>query len=269
MNEKSKATLKKFKKELRVENYSSNTINTYCCCIETFLLSFCDDIYHIPQTQAVEFLKNKSYSSISQQNQYISAIKLLYKHIVGSKLNKISVKRPRKEKRLPKAIDESFLKEKINTIDNLKHKAILHLTYSTGMRRSEIVNLKIDHIDGKRKTVTVVQGKGNKDRIIPISNKTLKSLREYFIKHKPKECLFNGQGSLQYSAESCNKLVKKYIGSKHSMHQLRHSFATHLVNRGVDLAVIGELLGHENESTTKVYAKISVGNLSKVIDLLD
>lgn len=118
------------------------------------------------------------------------------------------------------------------------------LGYSVGLRVSEVINLKIGDIDSKRMIINIKNSKGRKDRIVPLSPNILTLLRDYYQEFKPKEYLFNGQNSLQYSSESCNQLVKKYISSKYHFHLLRHSCFTHLIESGVDCRIIQKIAGH-------------------------
>lgn len=171
---------------------------------------------------------------------------------------------PRSEKRLPKIIDKDFLVLKINSIENLKHKSIIMLAYSTGMRVSEVCNLLISDIDSKRMLITIRQSKGNKDRIVPLSQNVLSLLRIYFKEYKPKVNLFNGQNSLKYSHKSCNEIVKKYIGSDYHFHLIRHSNATALLESGIDLRIIQKLLGHSSSKVTEIYTHVSTNIISKI-----
>ncbi len=138
------------------------------------------------------------------------------------------------------------------------------LAYSTGMRVSEIRNLLISDIDSKRMIIIIRQSKGDKDRLVPLSENVLKVLRQYFTEYKPKEYLFNGQFDLQYSHKSCNEIVKKYIGKDYHFHTLRHSNATALLESGTDLRVIQKLLGHSSSKTTEIYTHVSTNVISKV-----
>ena len=142
---------------------------------------------------------------------------------------------------------------------------MLSLTYSVGLRVSEIINLKIEDIDSDRMVIHIKNAKGGKDRIVPLSQTILSLLRDYYKLHKPKEYLFNGQTSGTYSATSCNKLVKKYLGNKYHMHQLRHSCFTHLLESGVDLRVIQSIAGHNSTKTTEIYTHVSKKLLNKVV----
>jgi integrase/recombinase XerD len=264
MNNKAESTLRKYENVLRVKNYADNTVNIYCHYLSVFLKSFDCDAYHISKSKAIDWMQSFNYTSVSQQNQLINAIKLFYKFIIKTELKDVLVSRPRKEKRLPQVIDKEFLLDGISKITNLKHKSIISLAYSVGLRVSEVCNLKIEDIDSKRMIINVRQAKGNKDRVLPLSQKVLELLREYYKQHRPKGYLFNGQNSLKYSPSSCNKIVKKYFGDKYHFHQLRHSSFTSLLEAGTDLRIIQKIAGHMSSKTTEVYTHVSTQLLSKI-----
>jgi integrase/recombinase XerD len=181
--------------------------------------------------------------------------------VLGKKYDKVSFRRPRTEKKLPKVIDSSFIVSQLEKIENLKHKAILSLTYSVGLRVSEVVNLRIGDIDSKRMIITVKSGKGRKDRVVPLSPKVLKLLRDYFVKFNPREFLFNGQKSLKYSVRSCQKLYKDLIEKSSSIHKLRHSCFTNLLENGTDIRIIQKIAGHSSIKTTEIYTHVSLNFL--------
>ena len=264
MNTKSKSTLEKFEKILRVENYSENTIRCYINFSKKFLSSFSEDIYHISTKRASSYLMDLKYSSVSQQNQYINSIKLLYKKVVGLKINDSKFKRPRKEKKLPRVISAEHIESVLPTINNIKHRSILTIAYSVGLRVSEVINLKIEDIDSKRMVINIIQAKGRKDRVVPLTENVLQLLRQYFIEYRPKEYLFNGQNSLKYSSTSCNKLVKKYLGSDYHFHLLRHSCFTNLTEKGIDIRIIQKLAGHNSCKTTEIYTHVSKRTLNSL-----
>ena len=185
----------------------------------------------------------------------------MYEKVLNKKYNKIDFTRPKKEKKLPQIIDKDYLLSKINAINNLKHKAIISLGYSVGLRVSEVINLKISDIDSKRMIIIIKQAKGRKDRIVPLLNHILFLLREYYIQYKPKEYLFNGQSKLQYSASSCNKIVKCYLGKIYHFHQLRHSSFTSMYEAGTDIYTIQKIAGHNSQKTTQIYTQISTKTL--------
>lgn len=245
-------------------NYSNNTINIYLYYIKEYLETIDENIQRINSNDFQNYLDNYNFTSVSQQNQVINAIRFLYKHGLNKKYDKVSFKRPKKEKKLPKVIDNEFILNKLSDIKNIKHKALLSLTYSVGLRVSEVINLKIQDIDSDRMVIHIKNAKGRKDRIVPLSETILSLLRDYYRSYKPKEYLFNGQSSNTYSATSCNKLVKKYLGTKYHMHQLRHSCFTHLLESGVNLRTIQSIAGHSSSKTTEIYTHVSRTELNKV-----
>ena len=264
MNKKAKSTLTKMENFMRVGNYSERTISTYISYAKKFLFSFNKDAYHISQKEIEDYLMNFQYSSVSQQNQIINCIKLLSTKILKKKLRDLDIIRPRKEKKLPKIINQSQLICTIKKIENLKHKAIISLGFSCGLRVSEVINLKIQDIDSKRMLISINNAKGKKDRIVPLTNALLSILRDYFKQYRPKDYLFNGQRSLKYSANSCNKIVKKYFGNQYHFHQLRHSSFTAMLENGTDISIIQKIAGHNSSKTTQIYTHISTSTLSKV-----
>jgi site-specific recombinase XerD len=252
------------KQKLNYLNYSKRTIDNYLGYISKFLIDVNTEPSRLNSKDFQNYLDNYNFTSISQQNQIINSIRFLYKEVLNKKYDKVSFKRPRKEKHLPKIIDSKILIDKISKIQNLKHKTILSLAYSTGMRVSEIVNLKICNIDSKRMLIHIENGKGKKDRFVPLSENILNLLRLYFKQYKPKEYLFNGQTSLQYSVKSCQEIFKKYISKEESFHNLRHSCFTCLLETGVDIRIIQKIAGHSNVKTTEVYTHVSNSLLSKI-----
>lgn len=246
-------------------NYSNKTKDNYLSHIKKFLETIGDkQVCHLSSKDFQKYLDSYNFSSISQQNQVINSIRFLYKFGLNRKYNKVSFKRPKNEKKLPRVIDSDFIKNRLSKIENLKHKAILTLTYSVGLRVSEIVNIKILDIDSKRMLISLNQAKGKKDRIVPLSENVLKLLREYFIEFKPKDFLFNGQNGGQYSIKSCENIYKKYIDKNTSIHTLRHSCFTNLLENGTDLRIIQKIAGHSSVKTTQIYTHVSANILNKV-----
>lgn len=239
-------------------NYSKHTQGNYIYHIKDFLKSIGNrQVAHLNSKDFQNYLDNYNFTSVSQQNQVINSIRFLYKYGLKRKYDKVSFKRPKSERKLPRIIEKEFLLHSISKIENKKHKAIISLAYSTGMRVSEVCNLKISDIDSKRMVITIRQSKGRKDRVVALSEKILKILRDYFLEYKPKEYLFNGQFDLQYSHNSCNQIVKKYLGKEYHFHLLRHSNATALLEAGTDLRIIQKHLGHSNSKTTEIYTHVS------------
>lgn len=264
MNKKGGATLSICEQKLNYLNYSKNTSNIYLGYIEKFLMSQDKSPEHLNSKDFQNYLDNFHFTSVSQQNQVINAIKFLYENGLNRKYEKVSFKRPKSEKKLPRVIDKDFLLSKITLVKNLKHKSILSLAFSTGLRVSEVINLKLTDIDSNRMLIHVKNAKGRKDRLVPLSPTILKLLRNYFREFKPREYLFNGQNSIQYSSASCNLIVKKYVGKEYHFHLLRHSCFTSLLESGTDLRVIQKVAGHSSSKTTEIYTHVSNNILSKI-----
>lgn len=250
--------------KLKYLNYSDRTIKSYLFYINQFLNTVKVSPTRLTSQDFQSYLGGYNFKSVSQQNQVINSIRFLYKFGLDKKYDKVSFKRPKTEKKLPKVIDGEFIKNQLSKIENIKHKSLLTLTYSVGLRVSEVVNLKIEDIDSKRMLIHIKNAKGRKDRIVPLSQNVLELLRDYFKQYRPKEYLFNGQTSLKYSPNSCNKIVKKYLGENYHIHQLRHSCFTNLLESGVDLRIIQKIAGHNNVKTTEIYTHVSNQLLSKV-----
>ena len=239
-------------------NYSPRTATNYLSHIKLFIASLGDkQIIHCNSIDFQSYLDNYKFTSVSQQNQIINSIRFLYKEVLNKKYDKVSFKRPRAEKKLPRVIDGDFIKDKLSKIENLKHRAILTLTYSVGLRVSEIVNLKIEDIDSTRMLIYIKNAKGKKDRIVPLSQTVLELLRDYFKQYKPHIYLFNGQKSINYSIKSCQLIYKKYIDQNSSIHTLRHSSFTNLLENGTDLRIIQKIAGHSSSKTTEIYTHVS------------
>lgn len=264
MNEKGKSTLKICEQKLNYFNYSKNTIKCYLHYIDEFLKLQTKSAKHLNANDFQSYLDNYNFTSVSQQNQIINSIRFLYKFGLDKKYNKVSFKRPKKEKKLPRVIDGELIKNRLSKINNLKHKAILTLTYSVGLRVSELVNIKIEDIDSNRMLIYIKNAKGRKDRVVPLSEFVLELLRDYWKEYKPKTYLFNGQNSHQYSMGSCQKIYKKYIDQNSSIHTLRHSSFTNLLEGGADLRVIQKIAGHSSSKTTEIYTHVSNQMLNKV-----
>lgn len=264
--------------QLERRRYSPNTIQTYVSLFEKFLAHFSDvppeklTDAHVAQFQT--YLVKRKKVSTSSQNQYINAIKFYFEKVLGRDKAYYHIERPIKEFKLPKVLTEKEVIAIINAVHNLKHKAMLLLVYSAGLRAGELINLKINDVDSENMRVFVLGGKGKKDRVTILSQKALNILRQYFKKYRPKEYLFEGQGGGQYTTSSLRKVFQTAIrdtGIKKSLslHSLRHSFATHLLESGVDLRYIQELLGHNSSQTTEIYTHITHKGWEKIQSPLD
>lgn len=255
-----------YRKDLKFKNYSENTIKNYCFQVEQFLKS-AEEKFTEPSKVNGSFIKEwiSKFKTRNSMCHSLSALKLFYIHTIKQPLKFKYIEYPRSEKKLPKVIDKNYLLLAIQNIENLKHKAIISLGFSTGMRVSEVCNLKMSDIDSQRMMILVKNAKGKKDRYVPMSENLLKTLREYYVKYKPKDYLFNGQTTLQYSHKSCNEIVKKYIGEQAHFHLLRHSCFTSLLESGTDIRVIQKIAGHTSTKTTEIYTHVSSNMLNKVV----
>jgi site-specific recombinase XerD len=219
------------------------------------------------------FRKSKSWSATAQ-NQLINSIKFFYEQLLRRPREVYELPRAKKEFKLPSIFAEEEIRRILFAVENIKHRAILCLAYAAGLRVSELVNMKLKDVDSRRMVITVRQSKGRKDRQVMLSEKLLYLLREYFKKYRPKEWLFEGNKGEQYSTRSIQEVLqhakqKAGIKKKGSIHALRHSFATHLLEGGTDLISIKELLGHNSLKTTSVYTHVSKKHLSKIQSPLD
>ena len=256
----------RFEHYLQSKRYSSNTIKVYAETLRVFLRYFASKaIEEISNDDLIAFnndyiLKNNFSSSF--QNQLVNAVKLYYSAIQHKKIDVELVHRPRREKTLPNVLSKEEVKSILDAPYNLKHRAMLSMIYSCGLRRSELLNLTKLDIDSKRMVVIIRMAKGKKDRIVPLSPKILILLRDYYKSYKPKHFLFEGQDGGRYSEKSLENvfkqsLLKARIEKPATMHWLRHSYATHLLESGTDLRYIQELLGHSSSKTTEIYTHLN------------
>lgn len=244
--------------------YSDNTIKSYLHYVSEFEDSIKKHHSRITSKDIQMYINSYKFTSCSQQNQIISALKFMWEKGLGKKYFKIDFRRPRKETKLPRVINHEELISKIKNISNLKHKAIITLAYSTGMRVSEVINLKLTDIDSKNMIIHIKNAKGQKDRIVTLSVNTLNILRLYYKAYKPNVHLFNGQSSVKYSRTSCGNIVKKYLGEDKHFHLIRHSAMTKMLDNGTDLRVIQGIAGHSSPNTTARYLHLSNNILQSV-----
>lgn len=254
-----------YRKDLKLKNYSDNTIKNYVVQVDIFLRHQ-EKYFTEPSKINESSIKNwlLQFNTRNSMCHSISALKLFYKLTIKQPLKFRHIEYPKSEKKLPQIIESEFLKDRIFKIENLKHRAIIMLGYSCGLRVSEVINLKIEDIDSKRMIINIRNAKGRKDRIVVLSQTMLETLRNYFKKYRPTLFMFNSHFDLQYSAKSCNEIVKKYLGKSYHFHLLRHSHSTTLLESGVELTIIQKLLGHSNIKTTQIYGHVSTRLLSKV-----
>ena len=268
------AAIEKFKQWLLSKRYSPSTIKTYSEALKSFLIFYREKpIAEISNEDVIVYNNDyilKNNLSASYQNQIVNAIKLFFQTIRNTKMMVDKIHRPKRSKLLPNVLSKEEIKLILNAHSNIKHKTMLSLIYSCGLRRSELLNLKPADIDSKRGIVIIRQSKGKKDRIAPLSPKILDMLREYYIGFKPKTWLFEGQNeNTKYDERSLSNvlkqaLTKSRINKPVSLHWLRHSYATHLLESGTDLRYIQELLGHSSSKTTEIYTHVSTKSIQQI-----
>lgn len=268
-----------FQKWLKFKRYSPSTIKTYSDALFVFLNFFKQkNITSLNNNDVVFFVNEyilKQKLSFSYQNQIINAIKLYFREIRKSKIEVDVLQRPRREYKLPNVLSKEEIKAILQTPTNFKHRTMLSLIYACGLRRSELLNLKIGDVDSKRHMLIIRNSKGYKDRQVPISDKTIEMLREYYKAYKPKIWLFEGQQiGKPYSEQSLQSVLKQAVKKTKiikpvTLHWLRHSYATHLLESGVDIRYIQTLLGHKSTRTTEIYTHVSEKSLQKISSPFD
>ena len=264
---------------LNSKRYSASTIGTYADALKTFLRYHAHKpIAEITNDDLILFNNHyilANHFSASYQNQVVNAVKLFFRTIENKQLQPELIHRPKRPKLLPNVLSKEEVKLILNAHSNIKHKAMLSLMYSCGLRCGELLRLKSTDIDSKRNVVIIRQSKGRKDRIAPLSEKIIKMLREYYELYKPVMYLFEGQIKAKAYDERSLQLVLKQgvekvkINKPITLHWLRHSYATHLLENGTDLRYIQEILGHSSSKTTEIYTHVSTKNIQKIISPFD
>jgi len=263
--------------KLELKRYANNTVKTYVSCFEAFINHYIHiEPEHINENDIRAYLQKliQEGSSNSYVNQAINAIKFYYEVVMEMPNRFYGMERPRREEKLPKVLSKEEVLSIIEHTNNIKHRCVVSLLYSAGLRRNELLNLIPEDIDGKRMMIKVRGGKGNKDRFTILSETLLKELREYYKLWKPRTYLFEGPMAARYSAESVAKIVSRAaaranIKKRVSPHMLRHSFATHLLEAGTDLRYIQVLLGHKSTKTTEIYTHVATNIFFKIKNPLD
>lgn len=270
---------KGYNEKLIQKRYSDSTIKTYTGYFKDFIYYFQDhELSDITTAEINEYILEIIQTrkiSRSQQNQHISAIKFYYEKVLNFDKIILNIDRPLKEKRLPQVLSKIEIQQIIKNCNNIKHKCILSLIYSAGLRRSELINMQLLDIESDNGLVRIRSAKGKKDRVSLLSKSLLEFLSIYYKQYRPQYWLFEGQSAnTQYSASSIasilkNASLKAGIKRKVTPHILRHSFATHLLEQGTDIRYIQELLGHESSKTTEIYTHVSNREFRKIKNPLD
>jgi site-specific recombinase XerD len=263
--------------KLELKKYATNTVKNYVNCFETFINHYRNqDLLTLNEQDIKAYLQKliQEERSNSYINQAINAIKFYYEIVLDMPNRFYAIERPRKEKKLPKVLSKEEVFAMIDCAHNIKHKCIISLLYSAGLRRNELLHLKIEDIDSKRMLIHIREAKGNSERYTLLSKKLLSDLRVYYRQWKPSHYLFEGPTRNKYSPTSVIKIVKRAahesgIRKKVSPHMLRHSFATHLLENGTDLRYIQSLLGHKSSKTTEIYTHVAINTFSTIKNPLD
>jgi integrase/recombinase XerD len=267
-----------FEEKLKTMRYSESTVRNYCSALKEFI--------HFNKGKEIDQLKPEDIEkfllyitedrnvSTSYHNISICAIKFYYEKVLQRSQVTYHINRPRREKILPEVLGEDDIRRILSVVDNLKHKCILMTIYSGGLRLSEVVGLRISDIDSGRMMIFIKGAKGNKDRYTILSKELLKWLREYYKKEKPDKWLFEGVTGGQYSMRSVQNIMKEAVKKagikKHAtVHTLRHSFATHMLENGTDLRYIQNLLGHNSSKTTEIYTHITTKGIEQLTSPFD
>ncbi len=263
--------------KLELKKYAMSTAKTYVGMFEGFI-----NYYKNVELNALGEKEIRAYLSYhvslgrsdSMLNQIINSIKFYYEIVLGMPNRFYEIERPKKKERLPEVLAKEEVKAMIDCASNIKHKCIIGLLYSAGLRRGELINLKITDIDSKRMVIRIANAKGGKDRYTLLSKSLLQNLRSYYIKWSPKTYLIEGQYGGKYSGKSIVNIVKRaarHANIKKNVvpHMLRHSFATHLLEGGVNLRQIQVLLGHKSSTTTEIYTHIANTSMNLIKNPLD
>jgi len=262
-----------FIKTLRLKNYSPQTEKSYL----HHLLLFLDYIKNEKVTEITSsvllnyfiYLKEQKLFSYSSMKQALASIRFLYLDVLKKEIDFNFFVKMKKPNSLPNILTPDEVRKIIDSMNNLKHKAIISTIYACGLRVSEAINLEISDIDSSAMRLKIINAKGMNDRYVMLSGKLLDLLQAYFKQYKPQKFLFTGQTGGRYSARSIQEIFKLAVGKagikkRVTVHSLRHSFASHLLENGTDIRFIQDLLGHKNLSTTQIYTHINPVSVNKI-----
>jgi integrase/recombinase XerD len=262
--------IESYSRDLKLKNYSENTIDNYCSQVKVFLERF-QNVATKPSEISEQKIKEwlLEANTVNLRKHRISALKLFYKLTGKQPLKFKNIEYPRSEKKLPQVLSQDEVQDMFNVCENLKHKVIITLLYSCGLRVSEFLNLKWKHIDRSRKIINIISGKGKKDRQVMLPDVVVLMLEKYWRAYKTKDFVLSGQFSEQYSSRSVSNVLKQLAakaGVKKRVwtHQMRHNCFTHMVENGTDINLIQKLAGHNSVKTTMMYVQISDSIVSKI-----
>lgn len=270
--------LQRMQQKLEIARYSTRTIDTYLSATRKFFQHFPAKHPNDIRTEDIEryqhYMASERKVSNSTLNQVVNAVRYYYKDVLGDAQRVKFIERPRRERKLPSVLSEAEVAALLKAVDNLKHRCILMLIYSAGLRLGELLALERTDIIPERRQVLIRGGKGGKDRVSLLSDRILTHLNEYLHAYTPGTFLFESPDGGMYSATSVQMvfrraLKKAGITAPATVHTLRHSFATHLLENGTDLRYIQTLLGHSSSKTTEIYTHVSTKAIGKIRSPLD
>lgn len=257
-------------RDMKLRNYSPKTIMAYVDVIKDLYNFFKKPLKQLSGDEIKDYLYSKQKRKLSSQTiaLHANAINFLYTQIY-KKPNFTKIQHPKRTQKLPVVLSRSEINDLISTINNPKHRLLIALAYGAGLRVSEIVRLKVRDIDSKELTLIVRQGKGRKDRQTVLPSSVISELEQYLANKKLDEFVFISERGGRLSEASAQKifykaLKKAKIKKPASFHSLRHSFATHLLENGVDVRYVQELLGHANIRTTQIYTKVTNPSIKNI-----
>jgi len=265
--------LNKFQKQIAIENYSEQTQKTYFSAVKLFL----DYVSKLEKTKIDDsdiqnylyYCKTEKNYSYSSMKHVVASISYLYAKVLNKPIPKALDVKFRKPTVLPTVLSINDISKILKVTGNLKHKTILVLIYSAGLRLGELLNLELGDIDSETMKIHIRGAKGKKDRYVMLSENVLDLLRKYYNKYKPQKYIIEGQNGGKYSPKSVQSVFKRALNKagikkKATVHTLRHSFATHLLDDGTDIRYIQELLGHKRLETTQIYTHVSSYSINKI-----
>lgn len=258
---------------MRNKRYSESSIKTYSEALSVFFRFLENKSPEEISNEDLELFQKayiiKKGLSASFQSQVINAVKLFFSTRIKKKITPELITRPKRPKLLPNVLSKEEMQAILDAVGNLKHKTMLSLLYACGLRRSEVLSLKLSDIQRQRNVLVVRQAKGQKDRIVGLPSSVLRKIEVYYRAYKPKEYLFEGQKGGKYSEKSLAEVLHRAVAKAGirkpvTLHWLRHSYATHLLEGGTDLRYIQELLGHNSSRTTEIYTHVSTKALKEI-----
>jgi integrase/recombinase XerD len=278
LNNIQQQALRMVEQKLILKGYTLNTRKTYLQHFKDFMLFYYDshpiELTEVDVRNYLLYLIEHKKLSKSTQNQAINAVKFFYEKVLMQERKLYHLERPMRDKKLPEVLSQAEVMAIFEALDNIKHKCILMLTYAAGLRRSELLNLRIGDVDLDRCVVFIRGGKGRKDRQSVMAQSLVPLIEQYLKEYNPQFWLFEGIDGGPYTATSMQNILKKAcakaaIKKNVRLHMLRHSFATHLLESGTSTRYIQVLLGHESPKTTEIYAQVTRFGLDKIVSPLD